>query len=159
MRIALAEQHAAPAWDETRRSFSIWQRSRLDHERDAQPTTWKRNRARVRETRLQQSCHEFGGTFARTGWCDSGRSRFASVSLNNFAAFRILHAISTSKRGREIGEEIFVLPSGFAFIESSLLSRERLTLTTLQRLNEAYPDHSFHSLVGWHLRTVGAEAV
>jgi hypothetical protein len=41
----------------------------------------------------------------------------------------------------------FVLPSAFEFIESSLLSRQRLTLTTLQRLNEAYPDHSFHSLV------------
>jgi hypothetical protein len=72
------------------------------------------------------------------------------------------------RAGSEIGEEIFVLPSGFAFIESSLLSRERLTLTTLQRLNETYPDHSFHSLVvrhwtnppwrTWQLRSVGAEA-
>jgi hypothetical protein len=63
----------------------------------------------------------------------------------------------------------FVLPSGCAFIESSLLSRQRLTLTTLQRLNEAHPEHSFHSLVvrlgtnppwrPWRLRSVGAEAV
>jgi hypothetical protein len=63
----------------------------------------------------------------------------------------------------------FVLPSGSAFIESSLLSRQRLTLTTLQRLNEAYPEHSFHSLVvrlgtnapwrPWRLHGVSAEAV
>jgi hypothetical protein len=129
----------------------------------------KEIRARVRETRLQQSCHKFGGTFAGSGWCDSGRGHFASVSLKNFAAFRILHAISTSERDIEIREEIFVLPSGFAFIESSLLSRQRLTLTTLQRLNEAYPEHSFHSLVVRHrtnlpwrtsrLRSAGAEAI
>src|SRR5207248_4830204 len=45
----------------------------------------------------------------------------------------------------------------------------RLTLTTLQRLNEAYPDHSFHSLVvrhgtnppwrTWRLRNVGMKAI
>src|SRR4029077_11585877 len=102
MRIDLAEQHTAPAWDETHRSFSIWKRSRLDHERHAQRTTWKRNRARVRETRLQQSCHEFGGTFAGFGWFDSGRSRFAAFSLRNFADLRIPIAISTSQRGSEI---------------------------------------------------------
>ena len=63
----------------------------------------------------------------------------------------------------------FVLPSGCAFIESSLLSRQRLTLTTLQRLNEAHPAYSLHSLVvrhgtnppwrSWRLRSVGAEVV
>src|SRR5262245_36096929 len=73
------------------------------------------------------------------------------------------------RSGGEIGKRNFVLPSGCEFIESSLLSRQRLTLTTLQRLNEAYPDHSFHSLVvchgtnppwqAWGVRRVGAEAV
>src|SRR5215475_4268641 len=72
------------------------------------------------------------------------------------------------RTGSEIGKRIFVLPSGCAFIESSLLSRQRLTLTTLQSLNEA-SDHSFHSLVvchganppwqAWGVRSVGAEAV
>jgi hypothetical protein len=62
----------------------------------------------------------------------------------------------------------FVLPFGCAFIESSLLSRQRLTLTTLQRLNEAYPDYSFHSWVvrhgtnppwrTWRLRSVAEAA-
>jgi hypothetical protein len=60
--------------------------------------------------------------------------------------------------GSEIGKRNFVLPSGSEFIESSLLSSQRLTLTTLQRLNEVHPDHSFHSLVAWRLRSVGAEA-
>src|SRR4029077_17168176 len=100
--IDLAEPHSAPSRDETRRSFGIWKRSRLDHERHAQPTTWKRNRARVRETRLQQSCHDSGGGSGRSGWCDSGRSCFASVSLRNFAAFRILHAISTSETAAKL---------------------------------------------------------
>ena len=61
------------------------------------------------------------------------------------------------------------MPSGFQFIEFLVLSRQRLTLTTLQRLNEAYPDHGFHSLrssppdesavADWRLHTVGAAAV
>jgi hypothetical protein len=61
------------------------------------------------------------------------------------------------------------LPSGCEFIESSLLSRPTINLNHLQRLNEAYPEHSFHSLLVRHrtnppwrtrrLRSVGAEAV
>jgi hypothetical protein len=65
------------------------------------------------------------------------------------------------------GENYFALPRWIHKIH--LASRERLTLTTLQRLNEAHPDDSFHSLVvrhgtnppwrTWGLRCVGAEAV
>ena len=110
VRIDLAEQHAAPAWDETRRSFSIWKRSRLDHERHAQPTTWKRNRARVRETRLQQSCHEFGSTFAGSGWSNSGRSRFASVSLKNFAASEFLLRSQRASAAVKLEKEILFCP-------------------------------------------------
>jgi hypothetical protein len=64
-------------------------------------------------------------------------------------------------------ENYFALPRRIHKIH--LASRERLTLTTLQRLKEAYPDHSFHPLVvrhgtnppwrTWRLRSVGAEAV
>ena len=54
--------------------------------------------------------------------------------------------------------EFFVLPSGLAFIESSLLSGETINLNPLRRLNEAYPEHSFHPLVAWRLRCVCAEA-
>src|SRR4030095_2500157 len=73
------------------------------------------------------------------------------------------------RAGSEIGKRNFVLPFGCAFIESSLLSRQRLTLTTLQRLNEQYPDRTFHFLVvrhgtnapwrAWRVRSVGAEGV
>jgi hypothetical protein len=52
----------------------------------------------------------------------------------------------------------FVLPSGFEFIESSLLSRQAINLNPLQRLNEAHPEHSFIPSVAWRLRSVGAEA-
>jgi len=65
------------------------------------------------------------------------------------------------------GENYFALPRWIHKIH--LASGERLTLTTLQRLNEAYPDHSFQSLIvrhwtnppwqTWRLRCVGAEAV
>jgi hypothetical protein len=100
--------------------------------------------------------------------------RFRSKSFRfrfpeKFRSFQNSAREINKQSGSEIGKRNFVLPSGCAFIESSLLSRQRLTLTTLQRLNEAYPDHSFHSLVvrhgtnppwrTWRLRSVGAEAV
>src|SRR5215475_1974916 len=93
----------------------------------------------------------------------SFRFRFSE----EFRSSRIPLATSMSERVVK-SERNFVLPSGCAFIESSLLSRQRLTLTTLQSLNEA-SDHSFHSLVvchgtnppwrTWRVRRVGAEAV
>ena len=85
-----------------------------------------------------------------------------------FRSFRIPLAISTSERGSENGKRNFVLPSGGEFIESCCLARA-INLNPLQRLNEAHPEHSFHSLVvrhrmnppgrTWRLRNVGAEAV
>src|SRR4029453_6228696 len=94
---------------------------------------------------------------------------FRFRSSEGFRRFQNSHRDINERGGSEIGKRNFVLPSGCAFIESSLLSRQRLTLTTLQRLNEACPDHSFHSLVVRHwtnppwrtcrLRSVGAEAV
>jgi hypothetical protein len=63
------------------------------------------------------------------------------------------------RKGIKIGKRIFVLPCGRAFIESSLLSGETINPNPLRRLNEAYPKHSFHTLVTWLLRCVGVEAV
>jgi hypothetical protein len=69
----------------------------------------------------------------------------------------------------KFGKRNFVLPSGRAFIESSLLFGETINLNPLQRLNEEYPDYSFHRSVvrhgtnplwwTWRLRCVCAQAV
>jgi hypothetical protein len=56
-------------------------------------------------------------------------------------------------------KEKFVLPSGNAFIESSLLSGQTINLNPFQRLNEAHSEHRFYPLIAWRLRSVGAEAV
>src|ERR1043165_6887510 len=125
MRINFGERHAARAWNETLRSVSIWKRSRLDHQRQPRPTG--RDRTWVRETWFQQSWHEFECTLFGCG--NSGRSGFASVSIKHpeFSEFFWqFHA----RTGNEIGKRNFVLPFACAFIESSLLSRQRLTLTT-----------------------------
>src|SRR5215471_964646 len=74
-----------------------------------------------------------------------------------------------NERARLLNQKrIFVLPFGFAFIESTC-SPGTNNLNPLQRLNEAYPEHSFHSLVvrrgtnspwrAWRLRSFGVEAV
>ena len=93
----------------------------------------------------------------------SFRFRFSE----EFRSFQNSYRDLNERAGSEIGKRNFVLPSGCEFIESSLPPAQRLTLTTLQRLNEAHPDHSFHSLVvrhrtnpPWRLGgSVGAEAV
>src|SRR5437016_13004529 len=105
----------------------------------------------------------------------TGLERFRSKSFRFpfsekvSTVFRIRLATSTTEPGREIGKRNFVLPSGCEFIESSLLSRQRLNLNPFHRLNEAYPDYSFHSLIGrhgtnslrgtWRLCNNGADAV
>src|SRR4030095_301854 len=76
----------------------------------------------------------------------SFRFRCSEKSRNFQNSSRALH----ERTGSEIGKRNFVLPSGCAFIESSLLSSQRLTLTTVQRLNEAYSAYSFYSLVVRH---------
>src|SRR5439155_27279614 len=119
---------AASAGDEACRSFSIWKRSRLDHERHAQRRPRKRNCARLRQTRFQQPRDDLKCTPAGYGWSSSGRSRFASVSLKNFAASEFLSRSQRARRQRNCKKK-FVLPSGGEFIESSLLSRQPLTLT------------------------------
>src|ERR1051325_567835 len=59
----------------------------MDHKRHAQPTTWKGNRPRVRQTRLQRSWHECECTLV--GWGNSDGGRFTSVCLKNSAISRI----------------------------------------------------------------------
>src|SRR4030095_15361659 len=76
----------------------------------------------------------------------SFRFRFSE----GFRRFQNSHRDINERGGSEIGKRNFVLPSGCAFIESSLLSSQRLTLTTVQRLNEAYSAHSFYSWVVRH---------
>src|SRR5262249_15320958 len=110
MRIDLTQQHAAPATDEARRSVSTWKRSWVDHERHAPPTTGKRNRSRVRETRLQPACHQFGSTFSGSCQSNSGRGRFAAVSLRNFAVLRIFSRNFASERPMKLEKEILFCP-------------------------------------------------
>ena len=57
----------APARDEARRSFGIWKRSRLDTSATRSLRLGK-EMPLVRETGLQQSCHQFGSTFTGSGW-------------------------------------------------------------------------------------------
>src|SRR6188768_2640559 len=106
MRIDLAQRHAAPAWNETRRSFSIWKRSRLDHEHHAQHTTWKRDRARIRETRIQPSCHEVGSTLARAGRSNSSRSRFLAVPLRICSCCKFLSRSQRANAAVKLEKEI-----------------------------------------------------
>ncbi len=45
----------------------------------------------------------------------------------------------------------FILPSRRPFIESSVPLGRAINLNPLHRLNEAHPNHSFDSFLGWRL--------
>src|SRR5262249_27302372 len=109
VRIDLGEQLATAAWDETPRFFSIWKRSRLDHECNTQHTSRKRNRAGIREARLQQSCRESKCALAGCG--NSGRSRFAPVSLKNFAVSNYTCDLTSERAMKSEKEFLFCPPA------------------------------------------------
>jgi hypothetical protein len=75
-----------------------------------------------------------------------------------FRAFRIPLAISRSEALVKL-EKKFCFALGLCIYRIIVALRAAINLNPLQRLNEAYPDHSFHLLVAWRLRGVGAEAV
>src|SRR3954467_14033291 len=100
MRIDRFRQFASPTWHEARALFKFWNRSRLDYERNAQRTRWKRNRTRLHQTRLQQSWHELGRSVGWPAWLNSDPGRFASISLRNFPREEKCPGTSTGIKAR-----------------------------------------------------------
>src|SRR5215467_3678925 len=84
-------------------------------------------------------------TQSRSKWC---RFHFSEEFRRLLAGILLRLKDERPSTGSRIRN--FVLPSGHAFIESSLLSGETINLNPLQRLNETHPEHSFHPFVVCH---------
>ena len=95
----------------------------------------------------------------------SFRFRFSK----NFADLGIPLRDLNEAWGNKIGKRNFCFALRLCIYRIFVALQESINLNLLQRLNEAYPDHSFYSAVvrrgtnpswrAWRLRNIGAEAV